>query len=171
VSAEKLRRYGVFKTKLNNKGKFTLVPFITNDCSDPSPTRFPEKVEGEVVKESIEWLMVEEAERKANEMLVNLECPVFSIALGDIAHHSDRQGTHQAVILGIQGEMAQAVFFTSSPGFGIRKATNEELGCAGFGYSRDTYLAPVERPLREFMSEGKKFPEYRVQELMAEFFG
>jgi hypothetical protein len=114
---------------------------------------------------------VEEAERKANEILANIECPMLSIALGDIAHHSDRQGTHQAVILGIRGEMAQAVFFTSSPGFGIRRATMEELGCAGFGYSRDTYLAPVERPLREFMSEGKKFPEYRVQELVAEFFG
>jgi hypothetical protein len=167
----KLRRYGVFKTQLNSKGKFTLVPYISNDCTDSRPDRFPEKVGGEVIKECIEWLSAEDAERKANEMLSNLECPVLSISIGDIAHHSDCQGTHQAVILGIQGDMVQAIFFTSSPMFGVRRAQIEELGCAGFGYSRDTYLAPVERPIREFVSEGKKFPDYRVQELLAEFFG
>lgn len=166
MSKVKFRRYGVCKT-IRNK----LIPYVSTDCRDSGPDRFPEKEGYEVIKESIEYITHEEAERNADIMLGEIECPVLrTLNPGDIAHHSDRQGSHQAIVLEISGDMVKGIFFTSSSGFGERRATDEELGCAGFGNSRETYIAPVERPLREFTSEGKKFPEYRVKELMAEFF-
>ncbi len=174
-------RYGVAKTI-----KGDVRTFVCRDLApEPNPERYPENHKWLVLNEVIEECSSKEAHTKAQEMLENIEsiyfkdhneitkqdCPgAFAVKKGDVAHHSDQQGSHQAVILGEFDDMVQAVFFTSSPGFGIRKATTEELGCIGFGYSRETFLAPVVRPKNEFVAEGIQFPQYRVDELLKEFF-
>ncbi len=164
-------RYGVQRSKT---GKTSIYLCRVKDESElvSREDRYPEKDGGIVLKEEVGELTASEAYSRAEEMLRVINCPgMYSVVCGDIAHHSDCQGSHQAVVLGDYDEdMVQAVFFTSSFGFGVRKATIEELGCAGYRYSKDTFLAPVIRPRREFVAEGSKFPDYRVQELIEEFF-
>lgn len=167
-------RYGVQRSRT---GKTSIYLCKVKDESElvSREDRYPEKDGGIVLKEGVGDLTATEAYARAEEMLREISCPgKYSVVCGDIAHHSDCQGSHQAIVLGEYDfgdeEMMRAVFFTSSPGFGVRRATIEELGCAGYRYSKDTFLAPVIRPRREFVAEGSKFPDYRVQELIEEFF-
>jgi hypothetical protein len=162
-------RYGIQRTR---GGKVTT--YVCRDSNGvSSDERYPEKDGGVVIKEEIDECSAQVAYERANEMMTRELSPgMYSVQAGDVAHHSDSEGSHQAIVLGDDGsdDYVRAVFFTSSPGFGVRRASIEELGCAGFGYSRETYLAPVIRPRSEFMAEGIKFPKYRVLELEREFF-
>ncbi len=164
-------RYGVQRSRT---GK--LSTYVCRDSDlESREARYPEKDGGTSLKEDTDEVSAVEAYTRANEMLARISSPgLYAVTRGDIAHHSDNQGSHQAVVLGVLGdldeEMVMAIFFTSSSGFGVRRASVEELGCAGYGYTRDTYLAPVIRPRSEFMAEGSRYPDYRVQELIQEFF-
>jgi hypothetical protein len=163
-------RYGVQRTC---RGKVSTYLCRVRDESElqSNNNRYPEKDGGIVLGEKVDTIQAEEAYSKAELMLSEINCPgKYKVLRGDVAHHSDCQGSHQAVVLGEIDDMVMAVFVTSSVGFGVRRASVEELGCLGYRNTRDTYLAPVIRPMKEFTSEGFKFPEYRVQELIDEFF-
>lgn len=163
VEKQYLYRYGIHKT---NKGKIS--KHVVRHTDGSEKYKYPQKGRVLIIKEEINLLTSREATEKTKKMLdeYNLE----KIHAGDVAHHSDEFGNHIAIVLRTTRNHALAIFFTSSPSFGKRKATIEELGCAGFGYSKNTYVAPVVRSKEDFTPNGINFPEYRVKELLKEFF-
>jgi hypothetical protein len=100
--------------------------------------------------------------------------PVYSermdLTPGQVATYDDGS-SHMAVILNIEGDMCEALFFTSSPGWAdaCRRATKEELAMAGFIHSRRTYLAYVTRPSYYFTPTECTYPEHWVESLRREF--
>jgi hypothetical protein len=93
-----------------------------------------------------------------------------SVVSGDVALHTD-EGQHMAVILEVNGDNCEALFFTSSAGWSprSRRATRDELAMAGFVSSRPTYLAHVSRPCWDFSPLGRSFPQHWVEALRQEF--
>ena len=67
--------------------------------------------------------------------------------------------------------MTVAALFTTNPNWAnqVREATKDELALAGFPTRRKTYLAAVCRPTAYLISRRITFPEYRTQNLIAEF--
>ncbi len=90
--------------------------------------------------------------------------------MGDVALHNDGE-QHWAVVLDVQGDQCEALFFTSSPDWAenSRRATKNELAMAGFVHSRPTYLAYVVRSCWDFAPLGRKFPGHWVEALRQEF--
>lgn len=89
---------------------------------------------------------------------------------GTVALHNDGD-QHIAVILDIQGDECEALFFTSRPDWAekYRRATKDELALAGYVVTKVTYLAYCKRPRWDFQPLGPTFSEHRVRELKEEF--
>jgi hypothetical protein len=89
---------------------------------------------------------------------------------GDVSLHEDGE-RHWAVILDIQGDQCEALFFTSNPDWAekSRRATQNEMAMANFVSSRPTYLAYVVRSCWDFSPMGLKYPEHWIESLRQEF--
>ena len=92
------------------------------------------------------------------------------VEMGDVAMHEDEQ-EHVAIILTINGDDCEALFFTSNPHWSVksRKAKREELAMAGYVHSKITYLAYAQRPSWGFRPLGRSFPDHWIQSLKSEF--
>lgn len=92
------------------------------------------------------------------------------VAIGDVALHNDGD-QHMAVILDVQGDECEALFFTSNPTWSerSRRASKDEIAMAGFIQSKPTYLAYVRRPHWDFSPMGRSFPTHWVAALRTEF--
>ncbi len=91
--------------------------------------------------------------------------------MGDVALHTD-EDQHMAVILSVDGDDCEALFFTSNPFWSnsfIRRATRDELAMAGYVQSKPTYITYVRRYASDFQPLGRTFPMHRVEALLAEF--
>ena len=96
------------------------------------------------------------------------------LIVGDVGYYQDSDGGHHALILGIENDYLQMLFLTSSDRWSnkARLITDEErhlLGRPSIEY--DNYFAPVTRINLFFKPLGFSFPEYRVKELIEEFYG
>lgn len=96
--------------------------------------------------------------------------PSAGVSVGDVALHNDGS-QHMAIILDLNGDECEALFFTSQPNWAerSRRATREELAMAGFVSSRVTYLAYVVRPYWDFAPLGRSFPHHWVENYRQEF--
>jgi hypothetical protein len=96
--------------------------------------------------------------------------PGSIVSTGDVSLHNDGE-RHWAVVLEVQGDECEALFFTSSPDWAekTRRATRDEMALAGFISSRPTYLAYVVRSCWDFSPRGIRFPEHRIEALKQEF--
>lgn len=92
------------------------------------------------------------------------------VATGDVSLHDDGE-QHWAVVLDIQGDQCEALFFTSSPTWAekSRRATRDELAMAGFITSKPTFLAYVVRSCWDFSPLGRTFPAHWIEALKQEF--
>jgi hypothetical protein len=96
--------------------------------------------------------------------------PGSIVVTGDVSVHHDGD-QHWAVILDIQGDECEALFFTSNPLWAekTRRATKSEIAMAGFVTSRPTYLAYVVRSIWDFSPRGYRFPDHWIETLRQEF--
>lgn len=96
--------------------------------------------------------------------------PGSIVSSGDVSLHNDGD-RHWAVVLDVQGDECEALFFTSNPDWGTytRRATKDEMALAGFINSRPTYLAYVVRSCWDFSPRGIRFSEDRIEALKQEF--
>jgi len=92
------------------------------------------------------------------------------VEMGDVALHNDGE-QHVAVILSVDGDDCEALFFTSNPDWSdySRRATRDELAMAGFIHTRATYLAYVKRSASDFKALGRTFPAHWIESLTTEF--
>lgn len=96
--------------------------------------------------------------------------PGAIVSTGDVSVHNDGE-RHWAIVLDVQGDDCEALFFTSNPDWAsyTRLATKDEVALAGFVASRPTYLAYVVRSRWDFFPRGIRFPEHRIETLRQEF--
>jgi len=92
---------------------------------------------------------------------------------GTIACFSDGQRIHNAIILSVSQDKRDAwtLFLTSNPKWNrkSRLATSDELALCGVPKSKETFLAPVVRPVQDASVVSATFPEDRVTSLSKEF--
>lgn len=95
----------------------------------------------------------------------------MSVYPGTVADHSDEGGNHMAVVLGVDGDLCEALFFTSNPNWSdrSRRASRDELAMAGFVHTKTTYLAYVVRPTWTFEATELTYPSHWVTSLRHEF--
>jgi len=89
---------------------------------------------------------------------------------GQVAIHYDGN-EHVAVILSMEGDQCEALFFTSNPSWAevCRRATVDELAMAGYVSTKRTYLAYVIRPCWNFSPIEAIYPQHWVENLRREF--
>ncbi len=96
-----------------------------------------------------------------------------TVEAGAVAHFSDGQKTHWAIVLNLSDDTKEAwsLFLTSNPLWNrrSRKASSDELAMCGFNATKETFLAPVIRPVSDAKSHGIYFPPDRVEEFKKEF--
>ncbi len=93
------------------------------------------------------------------------------VTAGDVALHDDGD-PHWAIVLTVEADECEALFFTSSPTWAeqCRRATQDELAMAGYISTKPTYLAYVVRPCWDFVPiEGRRYPSHWVEALRQEF--
>lgn len=92
---------------------------------------------------------------------------------GTVANFSDGQRAHSGIILSLSPDKKDAwtLFLTSSPLWNrkARLATKDEIALCGFPYSKETFLAPVVRPVQDASASDVGYPDARVDELKLEF--
>lgn len=89
---------------------------------------------------------------------------------GQVAIHYDGN-EHVSVILNVEGDSCEALFFTSNPSWAevCRRATSDELAMAGYVSTKRTYLAYVTRPCWNFSPTEAVYPQHWVDGLRREF--
>jgi len=92
---------------------------------------------------------------------------------GTVAYFSDGQKAHSGIILSLSQDKRDAwtLFLTSNPLWNrkARQATKDEIALCGFPQSRETFLAPVVRPVLDASASDVKYPDARVADLKSEF--
>ncbi len=96
-----------------------------------------------------------------------------TVEAGNVAHFSDGQKTHFAIVLNVSEDKKDAwsLFLTSNPIWNrrSRRASPDELALCGFNATKETFLAPVIRPVSDAHSHGISFPLDRLEALKSEF--
>jgi len=97
--------------------------------------------------------------------------PLSMIKVGSICTHNDGVGHHMAAIVDVVGNMAYALFLTSLKNWNYyaRKATPIEATVMGQRGSRESFLAPVVRPITEFYRHVGILPEDQTEVFKREF--
>ena len=104
--------------------------------------------------------------QKAEALLLELQraetLPPATLPPGTICIHNDSGGHHMALIVGVVGELAYAVFLTSAQNWNayVRHAKPVEVEMLG-GRGKQAWLAPVVRPLSAFYAAQGQV-EYQV---------
>jgi len=80
------------------------------------------------------------------------QAPKSMFRAGSICTHNDGEGHHMALIVSVVGDMAHALFLTSSSRWNryARLAQDSEATTLGQRGQKRSFLAPVVRPLSEF---------------------
>jgi hypothetical protein len=98
---------------------------------------------------------------------------VRDLGPGTVAHFSDGQRVHSGIVLSVSPDKKDvwALFLTSNPQWNrkARLATQDEITLCGFPQQKETFLAPVVRPVQDVSATELKFSEHRVEELGKEF--
>lgn len=97
---------------------------------------------------------------------------ISNLGRGSVAHFSDGERVHTGLILDTFNEEAWVLFLTSNDtwSYQARKLTDEELSFFGFPKKeKQTFFAPVVRPILDATPGDILFPEHRVKELELEF--
>lgn len=120
---------------------------------------------GQMVVELATKLAKELAEELKYLMLYDFDC-------GDIIVHADQEGQHTAIVL-LKGIKYSALLFVTSNPYWNKKSrlvTEEENILLGYPL-KDTisYFAPVIRNNKYIIKTEKKYPNYRINELIKEF--
>jgi len=97
--------------------------------------------------------------------------PLSMIKAGSICTHNDGQRHHMAAIVDVVGNMAYALFLTSLKNWNYyaRKATSIESAVLGQRGPRESFLAPVVRPITEFYRHVGILPEDQTEVFKREF--
>src|SRR5271157_2132350 len=92
---------------------------------------------------------------------------------GTVAFFSDGQKSHSGIVLSLSqaGRDAWTLFLTSNSLWNrkARLATKDEVALCGFPQSKETFLAPVVRPVMDASASDIKYSDARVEELKIEF--
>ena len=90
---------------------------------------------------------------------------------GVVARHFDKVSVHWSILLEVRGDRVLALMFTTTADWNraARLAHPEEISMAGFRGRRQSYLAPVIRPLKDFTVLDIRLPAHRVTSLKQEF--
>ena len=97
--------------------------------------------------------------------------PLSMIKAGSICTHNDGQRHHMTAIVDVVGNMAYALFLTSLKNWNYyaRKATSIESAVLGQRGPRESFLAPVVRPITEFYRHVGILPEDQTEVFKREF--